>query len=188
MSRRCTSCAAERPDGGRFCESCGAPFSNSNAMATKEVCGPKALDQNYTGRGWGDYDWHLAGRLLSGVLTVAAVLLVGAAVTQRMNHTVDGRYVCGDAGFPMTIEISGSTGHMDTGVAHIRLMDVERHGDTISMSGGYATDADGGEIDSKTRAAVTGGDDVDLLKLGDDGQTLTMSLSDGRRVVFVKQP
>ena len=120
------------------------------------------------------------------VVLVAAALGI-AAIVQSSQHAIDGRYVCGDAGFPMSVEISGDSGMMALGVARITLMDVKRRGDTVALSGGHAVDTDGHEIDAATRRAITGGNDVDLFTLGHGGQSLTLSLNDGKTAVFVKQ-
>jgi|GEM_PF-5587965 len=101
---------------------------------------------------------------------------------------LDGRYVCDETKVPLTVTINGATGTEDLGMVKGVGMKVERHGQTVSMSGGQAYDSQNNPIDRQTRLLLENGEDVDLFTLGDDGQTLSLHLKNGGRLIFTKQP
>ncbi|RYG17636.1 hypothetical protein EON82_23620 [bacterium] len=112
---------------------------------------------------------------------------VSASLEGLANGGLDGRYVFSEYGYPMTVRVAGTTGSMDLGPMRIEGMRVQRSGNTVSMSGGWAFDAAGKPIDEETRQSLSGGNDVDLLEVGDDGQSLSLDLGDGKRAKFVRQ-
>jgi hypothetical protein len=108
----------------------------------------------------------------------------------KVGSSLDGTYANGDYDIPLKITIRGDSGSMDMGPLRALSMKVERHGDTVSLSGGTIIDAEGRTVEGTARNVLTGGDETNLFALGNDGQTLTSIDTDGsgRRVVFSKQP
>ncbi len=191
MTSRCSGCGSNQPANGRFCTSCGKVLQRAPQADAKDAPNRSLKDS----KGAVAAAWVL-------VVVVAAFWMnqkshgrlvdQAAESTHRFSQSLsngglDGRYVCVEMGIPMTITIDGGSGSMDLGVIKASRMRVERHGDTVSMSGGQAFDAQGGPIDEATRKAMSDGNDVDLLKVGDDGQSLTLHLGQGRTAKFVKQ-
>lgn len=110
------------------------------------------------------------------------------AAPLRLGHGLDGTYVCGAAAVPLSVRIDGDRATVDMGVLRGDGMAVERHGDTVSVSGGTLRDAAGQLVVGEARRALTGGNDVDTFRLGDGEQTLTLDDGEGRSLVFTKQP
>lgn len=71
--------------------------------------------------------------------------------------SVDGRYVSSEFGWPMTVQIDGDTGSLDYGRLRGSMMRVERHGDTVTFSGGVVADLQGRVVSAKEWQATTGG-------------------------------
>jgi hypothetical protein len=99
----------------------------------------------------------------------------------------DGTYVCADGAAPVTIRLMSGSGFIDMGFVTVHNMRADWHGSTLSLSGGNAYDAEGRSVDGEARRALTGGNDVDVLTLGNDGQTLALYDPSGGTMVFTKQ-
>ena len=146
-------------------------------------------------------DWTVAFAVLS--VFVITVLLVGkkdphsklgkiawiVADVARFGHGLDGTYVSDAYSPPLSIKIDGDTASWDLGVALAYHLRVERHGNTVSLSGGEAKHPDGRLFTAEELRSLEGGNDVTLLTLGDDEQTLTSHDPDGagNMIVFTKQ-
>lgn len=134
------------------------------------------------------------GFLAWGLVAIVALLWMNHKSGGRLmgqlpgfGTSVDGKYVSSEFGWPMTVQIDGDTGSLDYGPFRGSMMQVERHGDTLTFSGGVVGDSRGRVVSAKEWQTATGGDGVDLFRIADDGQSLLLDM-DGKSVRFVKQP
>lgn len=193
-SLRCVECGSEI-DSGLVCARCASrvappPSTPVVPKGASPQPTPATRSANPKNDPWSRFPWR---RVKAFCLVGAVVGLLGLAADLKLFNPRawidrhDGRYVDSDGPLPLTIKVHGGTAFMDLGVLKVYTMKAEWHGSTLSLSGGDAYDAESHPIEGAARAAFTGGSDVDLLTVENDGQALSMDLGNGRKAVFVKQ-
>lgn len=95
---------------------------------------------------------------------------------------LDGTYDCVGPSATASLVISGSSADLQIpGLAQVKGATVERHGDTLSLKGGMAYDANGYLLDASSDPYAT------LATLGDDGQSITLHVEGQGDLRFLKQ-
>ena len=185
MKLRCVECGSDI-DAGLVCARC-ASRPNLSTPATSHAKGVTKTEGRWTGR-WLSIigAWILVG-LFTLVWANAKSKGQFARILPGIGGTIDGTYVCGEMGWPMTVRLDGRTGSIDLGYLRGTMMSVERHGDTVTMSGGAVADAQGRLLSAEERRTLSSGNEVEIFTLADNGQSLRLDIGDGRTAVFVRQ-
>lgn len=191
---RCVDCGSQI-EAGLVCARCASRPQAPARIAPSATSPPRHQTSDTRDVAYGSG----AKNLWIGLLAWALVSIVVAAwanhkidgglasVVPGLSSSLDGTYTCGEYDWPMTVKIDGRKGSINLGFVRGDFMSAQRYGDTLTLSGGIVADDKGRTLSPEERRALSGGNDVEVFTIANDGQTLKLDLGNGRTATFAKQ-